>query len=131
MSTTTTQSFYIGVDLGGTNVRAAVIDDNGGVLAFTQVQLQVQRTPESVISDMIDCINGSNKKVGITLENIVAIGIGAPGFLDFAHGLHVFPLDFAHELFPSNITYRSHCRIRKFWAVEKCTHRGDAFTSNR
>lgn len=69
--------FYIGIDLGGTNVRCAKIDDLGNVLQVVKNQSFAQDGPEKVynnICSLIEQIDG--------YKDISGIGIGVPGPVD-------------------------------------------------
>ncbi len=71
----------LGIDLGGTNLRAAVIDAAGTVLRRAAMPTDVAGGPQSIIAQMLrltDELGG--------LAGIAAAGIAAPGPLDSAAG---------------------------------------------
>ena len=47
---------YIGVDLGGTNVRAALVDENGTILSDKKIKTEAQSGPDSVTERVINLI---------------------------------------------------------------------------
>lgn len=77
--------FSIGVDLGGTNLRIAAVDDQGTLLEKVTLGTQVQRGREFVISEMTTAIRAVCDKYKNKGE-LVGIGIGVPGFIDMDTG---------------------------------------------
>lgn len=79
--------YYIGVDLGGTNIAAGVVDENGKILTQDSVPTLNQRHYSEIVKDMADlCIKITND-AGLTLKDIKAIGIGSPGSIDNKNGV--------------------------------------------
>ncbi|MGB9621119.1 MAG: ROK family protein [Brevinematia bacterium] len=73
---------YIGVDLGGTNIKAGIVNDEGKVISSLSVPTEAQQGWGKVIENI--------KRVISTLLNedgIKAIGVGVPGPVDFEKGL--------------------------------------------
>lgn len=67
----------LGIDLGGTNLRAAIIDSNGHVLRRQSVPTDAQGGPQAIISQMRLLADGLGG-----LGEIAAVGVAAPGPLD-------------------------------------------------
>lgn len=78
-------SYAIGVDLGGTNLRIAAVDDRGTLLEKVTLGTQVQRGREYVIGEMTDAIRNVSAKYR-DRGDLVGIGIGVPGFIDMDTG---------------------------------------------
>lgn len=64
----------IGVDIGGTSIKGATINDKGEVLRRFSLPTDKELAPEIIIEHLCDLINDTAKG-----ENIVGIGIGLPG----------------------------------------------------
>jgi glucokinase len=82
----TMSGFSIGVDLGGTNLRVAVVDETGKLLEKTTTGTQVARGRDRVISEMcadIQQLVGKFKSAG----TLLGIGIGVPGIIDMYTGM--------------------------------------------
>ncbi|MBH0230647.1 ROK family protein [Halobacillus yeomjeoni] len=77
---------HIGVDLGGTNVRAAVVLENGTVERLLQEKTEPEQGAEFTIQKIIHMVE--NLAEGRTIEGI---GIGAPGPLDPHRGVILNP----------------------------------------
>jgi glucokinase len=65
----------IGVDIGGTSLRAAVVDENGKITDRTETVNRKDLTPTENLKPLADFINAHK-------ENAAGIGIGCPGPLD-------------------------------------------------
>src|SRR5581483_3664763 len=78
-------TFSIGVDLGGTNLRIAAVNDQGTLLEKVTLGTQVQRGREFVISEMTTATRAVVEKYKDKGE-LVGIGIGVPGFIDMDTG---------------------------------------------
>jgi glucokinase len=82
---------FIGVDLGGTNLRAGVVDlDSGTVLAMNTVPTQAREGPEPVMWRMAELIQSVIASSGLGFQAVGGVGIGAPGVLDLEKGLTLF-----------------------------------------
>ena len=80
---------YLGIDLGGTNVAAAVVDGEGTILG--KVSLPTPRTgAEAVADQMAAATHAAVEQAGITLEQVESVGIGSPGTIEPAEGLIKF-----------------------------------------
>ena len=82
--------FYIGVDLGGTGIKAGVVDEQGKILAKASCPTGVERGYGPVIADMAKLCLEALEKSGHSLDEVKAIGIGIPGIQDPATGLVPF-----------------------------------------
>lgn len=82
-------SYYIGLDLGGTNLKAAVIDDQGGLAAKLSVPTPKGQGPEPVIAAMADAARAVVAQAGLKMSQIAAVGIGSPGPIDLEKGVLV------------------------------------------
>jgi glucokinase len=78
--------FSIGVDLGGTNLRIAAVNETGHILDTISTETQVARGRDMVIDEMCTAIQSliTNHKGSGTL---VGVGIGVPGIIDMATGM--------------------------------------------
>ena len=72
-------AFYLGIDLGGTNIAAGLCDEKGNLLAKHSIPTGAERGFEAVAADMSACARIAAEKGGVALEQIESCGIGAPG----------------------------------------------------
>ncbi len=78
--------FSIGVDLGGTNLRIAAVDEQGTLVEKVTLGTKVARGRDAVIDDMCDAIQGMADKYKNSAP-LLGIGIGVPGIIDMKTGL--------------------------------------------
>ncbi len=76
--------YSIGVDLGGTNLRAAAVDRTGKILDKVEGSTQLSAGRDAVISDIVASI--VKLRAG-RHEALVGIGIGVPGFILIEKGI--------------------------------------------
>ncbi len=77
--------FAIGVDLGGTNLRIAAVDDNGKLLEKTTTSTPVTHGRNAVIDEMCVAIQQTVAKFRPGGE-MTGIGIGVPGIIEMQTG---------------------------------------------
>ena len=68
---------YLGIDLGGTNVAAAVVDETGKILGRTS--LPTPRGVEAVADRMAEAACTAADNAGIPWEQVSSVGVGSPG----------------------------------------------------
>lgn len=82
---------YIGCDLGGTNLRVAIIDvEDGAVLNHLSVPTLAREGHDAVMKRMADLFLHVIQWAGMKKEDIGGIGIGVPGVLDLEKGETLF-----------------------------------------
>ena len=77
---------YAGVDLGGTNIKAALVDDLGRCAAFHTEKTYAERGPEDAAARMGAAVHVLARQAGIVAADIAAVGVGSPGPLDLQAG---------------------------------------------
>src|SRR5437588_5105656 len=83
--------FAIGVDLGGTNLRVAVVDDQGKLLEKLTTGTEVSRGRDRVIAELCTDIQQLTAKFR-TAGTLYGIGLGVPGIFNLHTGfLHESP----------------------------------------
>jgi glucokinase len=70
---------YAGVDLGGTNIKAALVDDGGRIVAFHTEPTHADRGPEDTAARMGRMVHTLAHLVGIATSDIAGVGLGTPG----------------------------------------------------
>lgn len=82
---------YIGCDLGGTNLRAAIVDvETGGVLHQKSIPTLAREGHDRVMERMADLFLQVIQTAGLQKDEIGGIGIGVPGVLDLEKGETLF-----------------------------------------
>ena len=71
--------YYIGIDLGGTNIAAGVVNENNEIIAQSSVKTKSERPAVQVIDDMAAVAKSAVAKAELTMKDISWVGVGAPG----------------------------------------------------
>ncbi len=82
--------YLVGVDLGGTKIYAGVFDTRLTLIGTAKFSTKSQRGPEAVIGRIARCVQDAVDECDLTLKNIKAVGLGAPGTVDMETGRVVF-----------------------------------------
>ncbi|WP_044641248.1 ROK family protein [Risungbinella massiliensis] len=80
-------SKWIGIDLGGTNIKLGIINEFGEVLFQVQHPTRGKGNAEESIQQIIHVAQDLAKEAGIDWIEIQGIGFGLPGFLDIKKGI--------------------------------------------
>lgn len=79
--------YYIGIDLGGTNIKAGVVDEEFNIVSKATCKTNLPRPAEEICADMAKVALEAVEKAGLTLDNIESVGIGTPGTANSATGI--------------------------------------------
>ena len=77
----------IGVDMGGTKILAAVVREDGKILGRAKRRTKAEQGPEEVLARITQTVRQAAGEANVSLANIAALGIGAPGPLDPQEGV--------------------------------------------
>ncbi|MCS7313848.1 MAG: ROK family protein [Bryobacterales bacterium] len=77
--------YSIGVDLGGTNLRAAAIDRDGRVLEKISRPTDLTAGPDAVVAEIVAAIRQLRARLGA--DSLVGVGVGAAGFILMEKGV--------------------------------------------
>ena len=81
-----TRPFYAGIDLGGTNIKAALLDDLGRIVEFHTEPTHAVRGPEDAAARMGRAVHTLAGRAGIATTDVARVGLGSPGPLDIPAG---------------------------------------------
>src|SRR2546423_4782693 len=94
------KSHILGIDLGGTKVMAAVFDAKGEIVSRARAKTKAWRDDEMVFQTVARTAEQAMGRAGITLDDLRALGIGAPGPLDPDTGVIVESANMKLRNFP-------------------------------
>ena len=91
--------YRIGIDLGGTNIVAGVVDENYKIIGKGKMKTNMPRPADEIADDMAKAVELAVEDAGLTLDDIEVLGIGSPGAIDpikgvvtYANNLNFFDL---------------------------------------
>ncbi len=79
--------FLIGVDLGGTNVRAALISRAGEILREARRPSLQEQQPAATLGQIVAAAREAMDAQGVGPDRVLGVGIGLPGIMDGATGI--------------------------------------------
>ena len=83
-------AYYVGIDLGGTNIKAGVVSEKGELLNKVSIKTNADRPMEDIIKDMGNLAKQAIADAKISESDVDAIGIGSPGTPDNKAGTLVY-----------------------------------------
>ena len=81
--------YRMGIDLGGTNIKAGIVDKNGKIVKSMSTKTKKGVDAIIIIKDMIDLVNKLISSFGISINDVLHIGIGVPGIANNETGVVV------------------------------------------
>lgn len=90
---TTAQSgpVYVGIDLGGTNIKAGVVNDTGHPLSHVSIPTEAERGPQAGIERMAQAAEKAIVDAGVEKDCIRGVGLATPGTMDIPAGMMLDP----------------------------------------
>ncbi len=79
--------YYLGIDLGGTNIAAGVVDENYNIIGRGNMKTNTPRPSEEILEDMAAAARAAVADAGLKMQDIASCGIGAPGSVDRDEGI--------------------------------------------
>jgi glucokinase len=83
--------FYLGIDLGGTNIKSGVVDDAGRPISSVSLPTEAGRGPDVGINNLAEAGRRAVAESGLDWSQIAAVGLGSPGTMDIRAGLLLDP----------------------------------------
>src|SRR6187549_2651082 len=88
----TASPLFVGLDVGGTTMKAGVVDDSGRRLTDPVALLtEAAKGQEHGLAVMAESIRQAVRAAGLTMDRIAAIGVATPGTMDIPAGLILDP----------------------------------------
>jgi glucokinase len=79
-------AIYGGIDLGGTKIQAAIVDDEHNVLGAKRDQTPLKGGPTAIAAKMIEVLRVAAEEAGVETAALEGIGVGSPGSVDDGAG---------------------------------------------
>jgi glucokinase len=82
---------WLGVDVGGTNIKWGLVDDSGRVLLRDHLPTHADRPPELAIDRVVAAIDAGLAGANCRRGDIRGLGLATPGTMDIPRGLILEP----------------------------------------
>ena len=94
--------YTIGIDLGGTNIKAGVVDSGCHIVGTAKCKTALPRSAEAIVDDMARMAREAAADAGIRMEEVAYVGIGSPGTCNEETGI----VEYANNLRFENVPLR-------------------------
>ena len=94
--------YRVGVDLGGTNIVAGVINEEMKITGRGKLKTNCPRAAEAILEDVAKAVEAAVIDAGITMNDVVSVGIGTPGSVNKKNGV----IEYANNLAFDNVPAR-------------------------
>ena len=92
--------YRIGIDLGGTNIAAGLVNEKFEIIAEESTPTLVGSPNLEIVRDIAALANKLCAAAGITLREVASLGIASPGIVDDATGCVVYANNLDFRNFP-------------------------------
>ncbi len=79
--------YYLGIDLGGTNVAAAVVEESGAMVKKVSLPTPRGVPAEQVADQMAAASLAAVEQAGLSMDDVASVGIGSPGTIEPEEGV--------------------------------------------
>ncbi len=94
--------YTIGIDLGGTNIVASVVDDDYNIIGTSKTPTNAPRSADEIFDDIAEVCEEAVKAADLTMKDIDSVGMGTPGTVN-QDGI----IEFANNLAFNNVPART------------------------
>ena len=92
--------YRIGIDLGGTNIAAGLVNENYELVKKMSVPTGAERPGEMIVKDMAKLCRDLCAETGVSLSDVAAIGIATPGVANIDTGVVEYANNLNFKNFP-------------------------------
>ena len=94
------EKYYLGIDIGGTSIKAGIVDKEGNILAKSSCKTGREREASIIVKDIIELAKNIIFENGYTYDNIKGVGMGIPGSIDSKEGVIIYANNILFENVP-------------------------------
>ncbi|BBM36583.1 ROK family protein [Pseudoleptotrichia goodfellowii] len=70
---------FAGIDVGGTNSKIGLLDENGNILITESIKTESNKGPQDTIERIWKTVEKLAKEISVNIEDIEGVGVGIPG----------------------------------------------------
>jgi glucokinase len=85
--------FFVGIDLGGTNIKVGLVDDLGRTLSHLSIPTLRERGGEDGAQRMGEAARQAIAAAELTPRDVARVGLGTPGTMDIPNGMLLEPVN--------------------------------------
>ena len=89
-----TAIYCVGIDLGGTTIKAGIVDEDYRIVKSGAIPTITDRGAEKLIQDMAELVSVLLKEAEISMDEVASVGVGVPGTANKKTGI----MEYANNL---------------------------------
>jgi len=102
--------YRIGIDVGGTNLKAGLVNESSEIVAVRRIPLQWE-SQEKLAADLAALADGVVEEAGIDRAQVASIGIGFPGPVDDRRGVVIHTVNIPIDNMPVARLLQQHWQV--------------------
>ena len=119
---------YIGIDIGGTNLKAGLVDDRGTVLATKKVKIAQINNADALAWAMVSMTQELAEAVNVSFDQIASVGVGVPGTVEIHSGSLLYTCNLPLRNVPLRRLFHRYLRIPLYIENDaNCAALGEAY----
>lgn len=92
--------YNVGIDLGGTNIKVGVVDENYNIVGKSNIKTNLPRPAEEIVACIAEGVKLACEDAKITLDEVNSVGIGTPGAANRNTGIVLYSNNLGFKDFP-------------------------------
>ena len=107
--------YYLGIDLGGTNIAVGVVDENYKIVKKKSTPTMANRDGKLIIKDMAAVSKAVIEECGLTVDDIEYAGIATPGTANSETGVVEYANNLPFKNFPIADLLKEYLGVKKVY----------------
>ena len=107
--------YYLGIDLGGTNIAVGVVDENYNIIKKKSTPTLANRDGKLIMKDMAQICKEVIEECGLTIDDIEYAGIASPGTVNSDTGVVVYANNLPFKDFPIADLLKEYLGVKKVY----------------
>lgn len=103
--------YYLGVDLGGTNIAVGLLNEDGKMIFKDTVSTLKERHADEIIKDMANLCIRILQQNNIDIKKLHSVGIGSPGVCDYENTTIVYSNNIKFENYEIGKEFKKHLNV--------------------
>ena len=107
--------YYLGIDLGGTNIAVGVVDESYKIIKKKSTPTMANRDGKLIIKDMANACKAVVEECGLTIDDIEYAGIATPGTANSETGVVEYANNLPFKKFPIADLLKEYLGVKKVY----------------
>ncbi|MBE6940355.1 MAG: ROK family protein [Ruminococcaceae bacterium] len=103
--------YYVGIDIGGTNLKAGLVDGDGTLLATRKCKVAELKNQQILIEAMVQMTAELAGECGLRVEDLCSVGVGIPGAVEIRSGMLLYSCNLDLRNVPLRRLFHQHLKM--------------------